>query len=133
MDAAVHDEVPDHLAGDRVLGGLVDPDLAHPGPRLKEKVVQEVHLEVAGVKHVLARPGLASGTAGSGARRAAPVRTPTNSTTFPTDLEPTEHSGRGVFGSLRSLADTPDSRNSGWCLTVHEPDTRPWRRRLFGG
>jgi hypothetical protein len=49
VDAAAHDQVPDHLARHRVLGALADPDLAHTSTGLQEEVVQQVELKVAGV------------------------------------------------------------------------------------
>src|SRR5215203_1516644 len=66
MDAAAHDKVAHHLAGHRVLGRFVDPDLAHPRARLKEEVMEQIELEVARVEDVVARPRLAARAAGYG-------------------------------------------------------------------
>src|SRR4051794_24882275 len=68
VDTAAHDQVPDHLAGHGVLGALVDPDLAHPGTRLQEEVVEQIQLEVARVENVVSRPRFAARASGDGAK-----------------------------------------------------------------
>jgi hypothetical protein len=51
-------QVAEHLAGDRVVGHLVDADLLRPGAALQEEVVHQVERQVARVEHGVALPCL---------------------------------------------------------------------------
>src|SRR5690606_14640970 len=61
VHSTAHQEVPDHLTGNRVVRHFVHPHLLGTGTAFQEEVVQQVEDQVAAVEYVISAPGLLHG------------------------------------------------------------------------